>query len=113
MSSTFSHFLPFSFQRTEGRGSLELNAGEGGEEGRFQAEEAGVAEWWDSETGFPTRLSTTGFQNWKSSETRFEDGRQPTETGLQEQRGEVQPKRARAVPGGEQLEGFSAGRLAH
>jgi len=76
---------------------LELNAGEGGEEGRFksgQPEEAGVKEWWDSET-------------------RFEDGK-PTETGLEEREwDEVQPKRARAVPGQQQLEGFAAGRLAH
>ena len=92
---------------------MELNAGEGGEEGRFQTEETRVAEWWDSETGFPTRLSKAGFSDWKPSETRFEDGKQPTETGLKEQWDEVQPKRARAVPGGEQLEGFSAGRLAH
>ena len=95
---------------------MELNAGEGGEEGRFksgQPEEAGVKEWWDSETGFPARPSKAGFQDRKPSETRFEDGK-PTETGLEErERDEVQPKRARAVPGQQQLEGFAAGRLAH
>ena len=60
----FSPFYAFSFQRAERRGSLELNAGERGEEGRFKGgvEEAGVEERWDdSETGFPTRHSKAGF----------------------------------------------------
>ena len=64
---------------------MELNAGEGGEEGGFksgqQPEEAGVKEWRDSETGFPARLSKAGFSDRKPAETRFQDGK-PTETGL-------------------------------
>ena len=52
---------------------MELDAGEGGEEGGFksgqQPEEAGVKEWRDSETGFPARLSKAGFSDRKLAET--------------------------------------------
>ena len=74
---------------------MELHAGEGGEERRFKAGEAGVKERRDSAPGFPARDSTAGFEDWKPPETRF----QATETGFSEQWDEVQSKRARAVPG--------------
>ena len=84
---------------------MEFDAGQGGEEGGLESgpEEAGFEERCrDEETGFPTR----------HSEARLQD-RKPAETGLEEQWDEVQPKRARALPGQQQLEGFPAGRLAH
>ena len=54
---------------------MELNAGQGGEEGGFKSgkpEEAGFKEWRDSETGFPARLSKAGFSDRKLAETRFQ-----------------------------------------